>query len=354
MSSDVAHRFARHPLHASSRGPSYARCLTVVLTPKLSFADFDSIKTAIGLLPMKTLQTFSAHVDCDVMHGTSLIPELLGPVTNIRKLYLSCDLASCSGLFGRVRFPCLEYLILRTTNHMLATAQYVDFLQSALRVTSQSIRQFDLGSKELLTSPVIRRLNQGTSTSTCLAPSEEVSLLVKSVKFRNINFAIASLDWSKLVKGGLEDLRILNCIGPQHILGCVPAVAASWPCLRTLALVLPHVQMHHNPATLRVVEIILRSLPCYSLQNLSLEFPAAERLPAAECIARHGKLRSLLVAATDSDGRWIPFCLNDMRLIYQHCSSLQCLGLTLPPADLCGEFLVSGLCVNHRCYANHP
>jgi hypothetical protein len=180
---------------------------------------------------------------------------------------------------------------------------------------------------------------------------------LESVTFRDINFTGAtSFDWTKIGENGLARLSIIHCLGQTIILGNLPDVTASWSSLQSLDLVMPDTQMHNNPAALRTIEDALCSLPDSSLQHLRVEVPAAERLPNIQSITRHWKLESLVVAMTDSNGRWIAFHPNDLEVIERHCTLLQCLGLTFPPIDRNQCFIVSEMfwnfCSLADCYKN--
>jgi hypothetical protein len=64
-------------------------------------------------------------------------------------------------------------------------------------------------------------------------------------------------------------------------------------------------------------------------------------MPCIKKIALHRRLQSLLVGVTDLDGRWMTYKASEIHDLVESCSELRTIGLTFPPLEETGEFLVS-------------
>lgn len=337
---DAASRFCNHHLHAEFNNPVYVRHVSVHFPSLLGSLGAQQLRAAVSQVPKESLQTFCAQDERNATYASETLCELLGPEFDIRELSLSVKDKLCFDLFDRVHIQWLQHLRVQASSQVLSTEQCDMFLNNPMQRTVSSIRSLDLGYivNQSANYWGLGQHQFGNEPSNVFAAASQLA----SMTFRNMSFGkVISFDWTLFGKHGLETLRFLNCTGLVPILGSLAHVVSTWSNVHTLTLVLPDTEMHYNPETLRIFEKILCSLPCISLKRLRVEIPAAERLPNSREIVRHQTLESLVVAATNGDGRWIAYDQSDVEMIVRHCTMLQCRGLTLSPIEQCAKFSVS-------------
>jgi hypothetical protein len=291
-----------------------------------------NFRTVFDQLPRASLQTVSIESEAEAKCASmsSSLPGLLSAIPiSVRKLSIACPEDHCID-YGQMKLdiPNLEHLILHVTKSALSASVGTGFVDKILRRCVGSIRKLDI---------VCVADSRGPPDGTSLASLGEASSSVrlKSVTLRHVmlNGPLKRFIIFGASGAGLESVQLSHCQSLGPTLESLSAVVPTWCSLRSLVLVLPEMQMHLNPAALRLIESLLCSLPCTSLRQLQIEGPGGGNLPDPACIARHWKLQSLVVAVTDSDGRWMAYHPSALEVITSHCLDMQCMGLSMPSSD---------------------
>jgi hypothetical protein len=332
----VAYSFAQHPMHRRVESLRHVRVVRLTVPSLLNSSDIEKYTTAMHSIPGSSLQGLLVQ---DEMGESRAIAALLASQSGIGKLAVIAPHGSWLRVFNQTEFCCLRKLVLRSSFRALPTKEFYQLLGVVIQRTARTMEIIDVG--HIATASSQGAVNSPRDFASDESP-ELSKMYLRSLTFRNLSFAnAAGFDLNVFGENGVKRLRFLYCRDPGTMLGAMCQVLPRWSCLVVLDFVLSNWRTQTHPESLHTFEKLLCSLSKNSLRHLRIEVPALGRLPCVRKIGLHRGLQSLLVGATDLDGRWMTFKPSELRVLVECCIDLRVIGLTFPPLEENADFLVS-------------